>query len=180
MAEVPFHLRYPLTRGQRMGPHLRIWGRAILPFVLAVFALFLALAGFHLSQYRFWDGSVFLLFALLVFLLFRGLFLGIVDVLVTRTREMDVVVDEDAAGVLVRGQRCYLFLDGFCEIRKYRSDIWTLHHRNGVVLNLPTTAISESHLDHIRAAIERGRTPEGIRAVIERGRRIREITKRPE
>jgi len=51
-----------------------------------------------------------------------------------------------------------------------------LRHHNGSVLNIPTAQISEHQLDYIRAAMERGRTAEGVRAVIERGRRIKEIS----
>jgi hypothetical protein len=53
--------------------------------------------------------------------------------------------------------------------------VWTLSHWNGVVLHIPIDAISEELLAHLRAEMERGRTPEGIGAVIERGRRIEEI-----
>ena len=52
---------------------------------------------------------------------------------------------------------------------------WTVEHFNGTVLNIAALAITEDHIEYIRAAMERGRTPEGIRAVVERGRRIEEI-----
>jgi hypothetical protein len=35
--------------------------------------------------------------------------------------------------------------------------------------------LNSRQIDHLRAAMERGRTPEGFRAVIERGRRIEQI-----
>ena len=40
---------------------------------------------------------------------------------------------------------------------------------------IAASAIAEDQLAHIKTAMERGRTPEGIRAVIERGKRIKEI-----
>jgi hypothetical protein len=40
MAEVPFELRYQLSRRQRLVPHLRIWGVAYTPFVVLVFLFF--------------------------------------------------------------------------------------------------------------------------------------------
>jgi hypothetical protein len=61
---------------------------------------------------------------------------------------------------------------GVRSIRKYRDDVWTLEHFNGSVLPIPVAVITEDQLCRIRAALERGRTPEGVRAVIERGQRI--------
>jgi hypothetical protein len=88
---------------------------------------------------------------------------------------MDVTLEETAAGILVGEERWYLFLDGITDIRKFRDDIWTIQQFNGAVLNIAASAITEQQLEHIRAAMERGRTPEGVRAVIERGKRIQEI-----
>jgi hypothetical protein len=175
MSEIPFHLHYTLSRGQRIVPHLRVWGTTSALLILSLFTFFVFAAVLNLSQSRVRDGIGFLVFASLVFIVARGLFIGIIDILTTRMREVDVLVEENAAGVLLRGQRWWLFLDGFVEIRKYRRDIWTLRHHNGSVLNIPTTQISEDQLSHIKAAMERGRTPEGVRAVIERGRQITQI-----
>lgn len=175
MPDIPFHLRYTLTRGQRIVPHIRIWGIASSPFILGLFGFFLVAAVINFSRLRLLDGFGFLLLAGLVFVLARGFFVGIIDVLATRNREVDLLVEKDAAGVLLRAQRWWLFLDGFVEIRKYRRDVWTLRHYNGCVLNVPTAQVSEDLLDYIKAAMERGRTPEGVRAVIDRGRRITEI-----
>jgi hypothetical protein len=88
---------------------------------------------------------------------------------------MDVIIEKDAAGILVGGERWYLFLDGITDIRKFRDDIWTIQHWNGSVLHIVAAAITDEQIDYFRAAMERGRTPEGIRAVIERGRRIEQI-----
>jgi len=175
MPDVPFHLHYTLSRGQRIVPHIRIWGIAFSPFILGLFGFFVVAAVFNFWQFRLWDGFGFLLFAGLLFILVRGFFVGIIEVLTTGRREVDLLVENEAAGVLLRGQRWWLFLDGFVEVRKYHRDVWTLRHHNGAVLNIPTAEISLRQLDHIRAAMERGRTPEGVRAVIERGGRITEI-----
>src|SRR5262249_4681497 len=71
-------------------------------------------------------------------------------------------------------RRWYLFLGGFTDVLKLREDLWTLPHFNGCVLHIAASAITEEQLGHIRAAMERGRTPEGVRAVVERGRRLAE------
>jgi len=175
MAEIPFQLHYKLSRGQRIVPHLRLWGVTSALLIVGLFVFFLFAAALNFSKSRVSDGIGFLLFDCLVFILARGLFVGIIDALTVPTREVDLLVQENAAGVQLRGQRWWLFLDGFLEIRKYHPDIWTLHHHNGSVLHIPTTEVSEAQLDHIRSAMERGRTPEGVKAIIERGRRITQI-----
>jgi hypothetical protein len=175
MPEVPFHLQYTLNRRQRIVPHFRIWGVASSFFILSLFTFFVFAAVLNVAKGRLSDGAFFALFALLVFLLLRGLFVGIIDVILTRQRMIDVLVEDNAAGILFGGERRWLFLDGIIEIRKYRKDVWTLRHHNGAVLNIPVTKISEQQLHHIKTIMERGHTPEGIKAVIERGRRITEI-----
>ncbi len=118
-------------------------------------------------------------FAVLFFLMYGGLFQGLLDVAFVRTRRMDVIVEENAAGIGGGGERWYLFLDGVTKLHRYRSDVWTIEHFNGTVLHVPTSAITEEQLDHIRAARERGRTPAGVRAVVERGRRIEQLRRQP-
>ena len=51
----------------------------------------------------------------------------------------------------------------------------TNQHFNGCVLHIAVAAISDDQLAHLRAAMERGRTLEGIQAVVERGKRLKEI-----
>ena len=113
--------------------------------------------------------------ALLVLVLHRRLVLGLLDVLLVPVRRMDVIVDENAAAILIGSQRWYLFLDGITDLKKFRDDTWTVQHFNGTVLHVAASAIDDDQLAHIRAAIERGRTPEGVRAVIERGKRIQAV-----
>src|SRR5262245_28866581 len=112
-----------------------------------------------------------------LFLFLRGLFVGVLDVLFVPIRQMDVDVEENAAGVLIGAERWYLFLDGITDIRKLSDDTWTIQHWNGCVLHIAAAAITDEQIDYLRASMERGRAPEGIRAVIERGRRIEQITR---
>jgi hypothetical protein len=108
-------------------------------------------------------------------LLLRPLFVGLFDVLFVARREMDVVIEENGVGFMMGGQRWYLWLDAFTDIRKFRADTWTLQHWNGCVLHIAVSAIGEDVIDHIRAKMEWGRTPEGVQAVVERGRVIQAI-----
>src|SRR4051794_12426201 len=120
MPHPPFHLRYTLSRGQRLVPHVRIWGVASTLYVVVLFAFFgteAVVSAWSLSAAGL---AVFGGLALFVFVLFRGLFVGLLDVLLVPMRRMDVVVEEGAAGILVGAERWYLFLDGITDLRKFR------------------------------------------------------------
>src|SRR4030095_7857692 len=88
---------------------------------------------------------------------------------------MDVLVEEGgvgaAAGVLIGGERWYLFLDGITSIERC-GDVWLIRHYNGHVIWGAASAITDDQMDYLRECMHRSRTPEGIQAVIERGRRI--------
>jgi hypothetical protein len=175
MPPTPFHLCYTLSRSQRLVPHLHLWGWVYTPFVVLLFGFFGVRTA--VSAYS-WNGAGVAVFgglALGLFFLLRGLFVGLLDVVLVPVRRMDVVVEENAAGILIGGERWYLFLDGILDIRKFRDDTWTIRHWNGTVLHIAASAITAEQVAYLRAAMERGRTPEGVRAVIERGRRIKEI-----
>jgi hypothetical protein len=88
---------------------------------------------------------------------------------------MDVRVEENGLGVLAGGQRWWLFLDGLTGIEQLTPGVWTLQHWTGSVVHVPADVITEEQIAYLRAAMERGRTPEGVRAVIERGRRLTEL-----
>jgi len=175
MPEIPFHLRYTLSRSQRLVPHLRIWGLPLTLFVVPMFLFFCVqtvvaaclLSGFGLAVF----GGL----TLVGLVLYRGLFVGLLDVLLVPVRRMDVLAEENAAGILIGSERWYLFLDGITDLRKFSDDTWTVQHFNGCVLHIAADAIRDDQVAHLRAAMERGRTPEGIRAVIERGKRIQAI-----
>jgi hypothetical protein len=113
--------------------------------------------------------------ALGLFFLLRPMFVGLIDVLLVARREMDVEIEENGAGVLIGGERWWLWLDGFTDVGKFREDTWTLQHWNGCVLHIAVSAIGADVIDHIRAKMEWGRTREGVQAVVERGRVIQAI-----
>jgi hypothetical protein len=154
---------------------MRLWGVFATIFMPALFAFFCARTVVAVWSLDLPYIVVFSIFALGILMLFRGLFVGIIDVLIVARREVDVVIEENAAGILLGKERWSLFLDGITSLKQYRADVWTIQHFNGSVLHVPVSAITDEQLSHIRSAMERGRTPEGVRAVIERGRRIAEL-----
>ncbi|MGC8640579.1 MAG: hypothetical protein ACP5XB_11955 [Isosphaeraceae bacterium] len=176
MDQVLFHLRYPLSRSQRLVPHLQIWGTLFTLFVLFLFSFFcvrslVAVFALDVSGLAVFGGL-----ALGMLLPFRGLFVGLLDVALVPVRNVDVVFVENAAGILMGDDRWWLFLDGITDIRMFKRDVWTVQHFNGAVLHMPASAITEEQLAHLKTAMEFGRTPEGIRKVIERGKVIKELT----
>jgi hypothetical protein len=162
MVEVPFELRYQLTRWQRLVPHLILWGplSIVIPLTLPLLVLGV--------MQTWW--AVFLVIPLVF--LFGGFFYGLADVVFRRTAMIDLLIEENGLGFLAGGQRWWLFLDGLIRIEQLTGGVWTLQHHNGSVVNIPAHAISEAQLDYLRAAMARGHTPEGMQTVIERGRWI--------
>jgi hypothetical protein len=152
-----------------------MWGIVSTLFVLALEALFLFMTGNNFAVYGYAGVATGLLFAGGLFLLFRGLFTGLIDVILVPRRDIDLIIEENAAGILLGSERWYLFLDGIISIHQHHRGIWTIQHHNGSVLHIPAKEITDDQLAHLRAAMERGRTPEGVRAVIERGRRIAQL-----
>ncbi|HXG11597.1 MAG TPA: hypothetical protein VNK04_17715 [Gemmataceae bacterium] len=165
MAVVPFELRYSLSRWQRLAPHLRLWGplSVLVPCVMAVLVAS--------ALVTWWAG----LGAVVWALLFRNFFCGLADVALRRSAPMDLRIEENGLGFLANGERWWLFLDGLTGIDQLAAGVWTLQHWNGSVVHIPAAVISDEQLAHLRTAMARGRTPEGVQAVIERGRRLAEM-----
>lgn len=179
MAELPFHLRYSLSRSQRLAPLLRMNGAAFTwcsGLFLTCMLIFFEWQTVEHAWTLDWCG-VAVFGGLAACVLFNFSSLGLLQILVRRVQNMDIIVDENTAQMLIGNERWVLFLDGINNIRKYADDIWTIEHRNGTILHVPASAITDNQIEHLRAAMARGRTPEGIRAVIERGKRILELEK---
>lgn len=172
MPHQTLQLRYSLNRLQRLVPHLRVWGIVTTLVVLALLTFFCIRTVVAAWSEDWADTAIFGGLALGMLVVFRGLFIGIIDVLIFASRDMDVVFEYNAVGILVGKERRYLFLDGVINISKYRGDLWTIQHYNGSVLNLPVSLISDEQVLLIRNAMEYGRTSDGVRTVVERGRTI--------
>src|SRR5262245_45871048 len=112
------HLQYRLSRLQRLVPLLRIEGVAFTLFSLVLFSFFSVEAILCVCIGSWLGAAVMGGLALGVFVLSRGLAVGLLDVLFVPVRRMDVVLEEEAAGFLIGNERWYLFLDGILELRK--------------------------------------------------------------
>jgi hypothetical protein len=117
---VPAHLRYTLSRPQRLVPHLRMWGIGDSLFVVALFGFFAVRAVVGVYQLEGADVLVFGGLSLAVLWLFRGLFVGLIDALVVPVRSLDVTIEDNALGILLG-----------CERSIVPAAAQILHHRTG-------------------------------------------------
>lgn len=168
-------IRYSLTRRQRLIPHLKIWGPAFVPFFVLLESFFIVrFIGEAIALE--WRGTLtfgFLAFGLL--LLFRGLVVGLFDIVLHARRDMDITIEENGLGVMIGNERWYLFLDGITKISQYTAGVWTIEHWNGSVVHILKDVISDKQIRHMRQKMEFGRSSAGTAATIERGRQIQTI-----
>ncbi len=161
------HIEYDLSRRQRLVAHVGVWAPYLGGLVLiggGGTALFVSLA-VSVSP---WLGLLILLPLWLV----RGFIIGLVNVIFVGIHHMDVIVEENGLGYATESERLWIFLDGIIRIQKYSKDTWTIIHHNGTVVSIPTAAIEERYVEHMRKKWEWGKTPEGVQAVVERGKQI--------
>jgi len=145
MAPVPFHLRYDLTRRQRLAAQLQSWApclAACLGFTLGVSFL----------------GSVvdrrFLLLLPLPVVVSRKFLLWLLDLLRHPACPVDVEVAADGLGVRVGDDSAWLPLDGVIQVCKSDGG-WDVIHAGGTVLTIPAAAITAEQLDFLKAAARR-------------------------
>src|SRR4029450_9349680 len=139
----PFHLRYGLSRAQRLGVLLAMEGIAQSLFILLLFSFFCLTVVINARQGKLCDAVFFAAIALGIFLLWNKVLFGLLDVLLFKWREEDLLVDHDSAGILIGGKRWHFFFDGITSIERYHRDLWTIRHFNGLVLHIPTALIKE-------------------------------------
>ena len=162
----PVHLHYELSRAQRLIPHLALWGPASI-LILVIPLSFLSL---------FYHRWFFVMVSVLLVFLFRGLFIGVLNVLLVGRMTIDLLIEENGLGAKINAEeRQWMYQDGIVAIRQYLKSLWTVQHHNGAVLHIPTSEIAPLVIDHMKAVAAKGRTKEQIEAVCERGRLIQGI-----
>jgi hypothetical protein len=139
---VPFRLQYALGRRHRLAveftPHLPACAAA-LGFTSGILYLALVVSPWFLG--------------LLVWPAFacRKVAAFLVELLAVPARPVDVLVEADRLGVLVGGDRVWLYLDGVIQVcRSDNGHTWTLLHLNGSVLTIPADAIRPEQLDFLK------------------------------
>src|SRR5262245_46934116 len=111
MPEIPFQLRYTLSRSQRFVPLIRVHVIVGAFFATALFAFFMVSAVISIFMRSFEGVGIFGVLTLGVFWLEHGFIVGLVNVFFVPVTRMDVVIEKDAAGILIGKKRWYLFLD---------------------------------------------------------------------
>jgi len=145
--QVLFQLQYELNRQQRLRPHLVLW----LPYTPAIaFTLLLPLALVYLSL---WLIPLAIMVLGVVWLAFKGFFIGLMDVITNPMRPLDIVIEENSLGCLTANERRWILLDGIVNFDQIYGDTWTIWHDSGIVVNIPASAISEEQVTLLRSAI---------------------------
>ena len=141
----PFHLKFALTRRQRLRVELPPW----LPAIAATlgFGLGAAYAGLYASRW-------FLLLLLLPLVVYRGLFLFAFDLLVNGGSEVEIRVDDADMEVASGSEVKSLPLDGVFQV--FRSDdTWTVLHLDGTALTIPASEIASEQIEYLRVFAHR-------------------------
>ena len=136
----PFHLKFTLSRRQRLVLDLPPW----LPAVAATigFSLGAAYAGLYASSW-------FLLLLLLPVLVYRGLFVFAFDLIVNGGRAVELRVDDVEMAVKTGDETKRLPIEGIFQV--FRSDdTWTVLHLDGTVITIPETAITFEQISYLR------------------------------
>lgn len=141
MQWLPLELRYDLTRRQRLVPHLRIWR----PFALLIIVS-VAGAAWAIVNRGWW----YLALLLLLLFLFRGLFIGLVNVLLVGRQPMDIVIERNGLGFLAGKERWYVSLDGLTSFQQLVEGVWTVQHWSGIVVNIPADLLSAEQVEFFR------------------------------
>jgi hypothetical protein len=141
MQWLPIELRYDLTRRQRLIPHLRIWR----PFALLIIVTVSAAA--WAVVYRGWWYLALLLPLLFIY---RGFFIGFLNVLLVGRQHMDIVIERNGLGLLVGEERWYFALDGLTSFDELAEGVWTVQHWNGTVVHIPAELLSAEQVEFFR------------------------------
>jgi hypothetical protein len=150
ISKLPLHLQYELNRRQRFVPHMKIWmpyGPMLLIMLGGTFAAVIEISWWYLPLF---------LFALwYVFWHSPGFIIGLIDVIVWRKRPMDVIVNENAIGILAGEERLWMSLDGILRIDKLCKDTWTIYHYNGTIISIPAAIITDEQIGFMKYVAER-------------------------
>jgi hypothetical protein len=142
-ADPSFHLRYVLTRRQRLAAELPPWLPAIAGtagFVVGVLYLVAAVSAW------------FLFLLLLPVVVYRGLFAFLVGIVLRPRRPVEVVVEDGRLCVLTDPDRRWLALDGVFQVfRSAEGGTWTVLHLDGAELTIPADAIAGDQLDYLKS-----------------------------
>ena len=137
----PFHIRYRLTRRQRLAAELMPW----LPAIAATLG-FTTGAAYLARAASPWLAPM----ALLPLLVYRGLFAFVFDLVVRGGPPVDVRVTDTRLEVRTPGAALLLPLDGVFQVFR-AGTVWTVLHTDGPPLHVPGDAIGAEQVAYLSA-----------------------------
>lgn len=145
MITLPFHLRYSLSRRQRVRVELVPW----IPAIAGTLGFGTGAAYLAMSV-----SAWFLLLLAVPLIMYRGMFAFFVRLLFQRGQPVEVSVRGGDLELRTRGEVKRLALDGIFQV--FRSgDLWTVLHLDGTVITIPANAISAEQIEYLRVFAHR-------------------------
>ena len=141
----PFHLRYVLTRRQRLAVEMWPWMPA-----LAASLGFEVGAAFLAAQVSVW----FLPLLLLPPVMYRSLVAFAFDLIVRGGRAVELLAGDAGLEVRSGGETKWLPLDGVFQMFR-TGDTWTVLHLDGTVLTIPAAAIAAEQVEYLKSFARR-------------------------
>jgi hypothetical protein len=141
----PFHLRFTLSRRQRLAVELLPWLPAIAGTIgFSIGAVYLIV---NVSRWCFP-----LLFLPVV--VYRGLFAFAFGIVVHSGRPLELLVGDSEMELRTGSETKRLPLDGIFQV--FRSDdVWTVLHLDGSVLTIPASAMSAEQSEYLKSFARR-------------------------
>ena len=141
----PFHLRFTLTRRQRLAVELVPWAPALAAAL--GFSVGIAFLTVNVSVW-------FLPSLLLPVVVYRGLFAFLYDIVVLGGRTVEIIADDVGLTVRSNGTAKWLPLDGIFQV--FRSDdAWTVLHLDGSAITVPAGAITAEQIEYLKTFVRR-------------------------
>ena len=142
-ADLSFHLRYSLTRRQRLAVELYPW----LPAIAGTIGFAIGASTSFCSS-----PAWFLLLFLLPLIAYRGLFVFLFDIAFRSRQPVEVTVEEERFGVRIDGDDRWHSLEGIFQVfRSETGTTWTVLHLDGTVLTIPADAIAVEQLEYLKS-----------------------------
>ena len=149
---LPIHLRFTLTRRQRLKVELLPWAPAV-----AASLGFTVGAAFLAASVSAW----FLPLLLLPPLVYRSLIAFLFDLVVRGGRPVEMRIDDGWLTVQSGWAVKWLPLDGVFQV--YRSDdVWTALHLDGSVMTIPAGAITAEQIEYLKSFARRAASTRSV------------------
>jgi hypothetical protein len=146
MSAAPFHLRYDLSRGQRLGPHLLPWAPCLgasLGYTLGIVFLAKVVSAWFLPA------------LVLPAIYCRRFFALALGILVHPAEPVDLFADETHLELRAGGVSVRFALAGIVQVYRSEHNTWTVLNRDNTAVTIPAAVISEEQLRYLKSFVRR-------------------------